>query len=72
MARIPFFRMFVVILVGVLCWGSVNAKDDPYQHAVELLSKHPLIDGYTVCHVHCVYVAGCTGDVGQLYTKPYL
>ena len=34
------------VLAGVLLGGSANGEDDPYQHAVELLSKHPLIDGY--------------------------
>lgn len=39
-------RIICVIFVGVLLMRSSNAKDDPYEHAVELLSKHPLIDGY--------------------------
>ena len=36
------------VLIGGLLGGSANGHDDPYQHAVELLSKHPLIDGYYV------------------------
>ena len=40
------------ILIGVLLGGSANGEDDPYQHAVELLSKHPLIDGYYVSRAY--------------------
>ena len=36
------------VLVGVLLRSAANGEDDPYQHAVELLSKHPLIDGYYI------------------------
>ena len=37
-----------VVLIGGLLGGSAKGQDDPYQHAVELLSKYPLIDGYYV------------------------
>ena len=41
-----FTLIVYTVLVGVLLGGNARGEDDPYQHAVELLSKHPLIDGY--------------------------
>ena len=41
-----FMLIIYGVLIGVLLGGSANGEDDPYQHAVELLSKYPLIDGY--------------------------
>ena len=41
------FALIFVLIVAF--WGDgARGADDPYQHAVELLSKHPLIDGYYV------------------------
>lgn len=42
------YSLIYCILIGGLLGGSANGQDDPYQHAVELLSKYPLIDGYKV------------------------
>lgn len=44
--QMSFTPIVFVVLIGVVLWGGANGEDDPYQHAIELLSKHPLIDGY--------------------------
>lgn len=44
--QMSFIPIVFVVLIGVVLGGGANGEDDPYQHAIELLSKHPLIDGY--------------------------
>ena len=39
------FIIELIILIGVFWGDGVTGANDSYQHAVELLSKHPLIDG---------------------------